>query len=218
MQADVHEIGRQVLEKRPAAGRVGDDERDALLAQELDEARRHEALVPHLERVAQPPVALDLEVAAAGDAPVVPARELRGVLGRARQGFEKAREAFLVERLRRRQLPQERPELVLEREHARREEIRERRLDALEAQHVCDVARAFDGEHEARRHLGKPARVVLGPLQRVEAAVQLDRREALRGERQLLALRQAGRIKITAPRLIPPARDADECARRHGDA
>ena len=51
MQANVDEVGRHVFEERPAARRVGDDERDVMLAQQLDELRGREARVPDFERV-----------------------------------------------------------------------------------------------------------------------------------------------------------------------
>ena len=73
MQANVDEVARHVLEERPAARRVGDDERDVVLAQYADELGRREARVPHLERVAQLAIFGRTQIRAAGDACVVPA-------------------------------------------------------------------------------------------------------------------------------------------------
>ena len=45
MQAQIDEVGRQVLEQRPAVGCVGDDERDTVATQQRDELRVGEASV-----------------------------------------------------------------------------------------------------------------------------------------------------------------------------
>src|SRR5690606_23005474 len=98
-------------------------------------------------------------------------------------------------------------------EEPRSEEVRERRLHVLELAHVRDVAAALYREHEVVRHLVAPARVARRRLQGIEAAVQLDAVEALRGVAELQALRQALRVELPAPARVPPARDAD--ANRH---
>src|SRR5690606_2731208 len=113
----------------------------------------------------------------------------------------------------RRELPQERAELAAQLEEPRSEEVRERRLHVLELAHVRDVAAALYREHEIVRHLVAPARVARRRLQGIEAAVQLDAVEALRGVAELQALRQALRVELPAPARVPPARDAD--ANRH---
>jgi len=53
MQAQIDEVGRQVLEQRPAAGCVGDDERDTVATQQRDELRVGEAGVAYLDGMAQ---------------------------------------------------------------------------------------------------------------------------------------------------------------------
>ena len=51
VQADIDEIGGDILVFRPLARGIGDDERDAMLAQQLDESGSNEALVSDLQRM-----------------------------------------------------------------------------------------------------------------------------------------------------------------------
>ena len=140
----------------------------------------------------------------------MPAREPHRLATRAWQCREESVEPLSVVREVRRQLPEERPELVAELEQAGSEEIRERRLGFAQPQHVRDVARSLDGEHEAVWHGVAPTRVALGPLQRIEAAVELDRGELLGRELELTLLRQTLGIEVAAPRSVTPAGDANE--------
>ena len=50
---------------RPLAGSVGDDEADAVLAQQADEVLVHEARMPDLDRMPQRPVGVDRQARAA---------------------------------------------------------------------------------------------------------------------------------------------------------
>src|SRR5690349_3881976 len=52
-------------------------------------------------------------------------------------------------------------------------------------------------------------------LERVERAVDLDRRKGARGEFQLAALRKVLRIEHAAPGRVTPARNADTNGCRH---
>src|SRR6185295_10715656 len=126
-----------------------------------------------------------------------------------RQLGEKIRKARCVETEHRRKLPEEWTELVAQVEDARGVEVGERLVDFLQAPQVRDIARALDREHEVRGRLVVPGLVVLGPLQRVERAVDLDSGKAPRREFELPAVRQALGIEHAAPRLVAPARDAD---------
>ena len=75
---------------------------------------------------------------------------------------------------------------------------------------MCVMKRPpLTAEHEARRRLLRPRAVVLRPLQGVERAVDLDRREPACGVRELAPLRQPLRVEVAAPRRIAPAGDAD---------
>src|SRR5215470_8304369 len=111
----------------------------------------------------------------------------------------------------RRQLPQNRTELLAQVGHTRGQEVREGELDASELQHVGDIARAFDREHEVLLRLATPARVVLGTLQGMERAVDLERIEHARRVLELAPARQALGIETAAPgRVAPPGKaDAD---------
>jgi hypothetical protein len=111
VQAQVDEIGGEVLEPRPAAGRVGDDEGDPVAPQQCDERRIDEARVADLDRVAQRPDAIDLEPGAAGEALVMAARQRERRVAVARQHREEGVEALRVEAELRRELPQDRPSL-----------------------------------------------------------------------------------------------------------
>src|SRR5262245_31580543 len=171
--------------------------------------------MPDLDRVAQLAAWVGGEPRAAGDARVVLTRELRRLGAGARQRGEKRVETLAVVGEARRELPEERAELVLELEQAGREEVRERRVHSAEPEHVGDVARPLDGEYEAVRHSVAPARVALGALQRVEAAVELDRGETLRRELELALLRQSFGIEVAAPGRVTPAGDANVGAHRY---
>src|SRR4029453_1836085 len=92
---------------------------------------------------------------------------------------------------------------------ARGEEVGERLVDVLQPQKMRDVARAFDRVQEARRRGAIPLVVVLGALQRIERAVDLDGREMPRAELELAALWKSLRVPHAAPRLVAPARDPD---------
>src|SRR5690606_13673237 len=98
-------------------------------------------------------------------------------------------------------------------EYPGRKEVRQRRLDVAEPQHVRDVARALDREDEVVRHVGIPRGIARRSLQRVEAAVQLDRREPFRRVSELPLLGVSLRIELASPSGIAPSRDAD--AYRH---
>src|SRR4051812_36011547 len=96
-----------------------------------------------------------------------------------------------VEAEHRRKLPEERTELLAQRQHARGEEVRERLLDALQPQHVRDVARALHGVDKPAWRGFVPFLVVLRALERIKRAVDLDAAEVPRGEFELAALRQS---------------------------
>src|SRR6185503_15077059 len=123
--------------------------------------------------------------------------------------MKKPLEARRIEAEHRRELPEERPELVAQVEDSRGEEVRERLVDVFQPQQMRDVARALDAEDEARRRLAVPLVVILGPLQRVERAVELDRGKVRAAELELAAVGEAFGVPDTAPRLVAPAGNAD---------
>jgi len=79
----------------------------------------------------------------------VRARQRRRGLGVVRQQRQETVHALRVETHARRQLPQEGAQLRPQRQDARRQEVRKRRAHIVQVQHVRDVARALDREHEA---------------------------------------------------------------------
>ena len=186
-----------------------------MLAQQGDERWIDEAFVADLHRVPQSArrsegdagTALDLRVAARAPAPRLhPCRA--GACPEIDRSF-----ARVVAKIGR-QLPKEGAELVAQVGDAGGEEVRERRLDVVKTQHVRDIARALDAEDEARRRVVVPGGVILGSLQRIERAVELDRRQGARRVFELPVLRQALGVKRSAaPRRVAPAGDADaDCA------
>src|SRR3546814_20668319 len=77
------------------------------------------------------------------------------------------------------------PQLRAQPQYARRQEVRQRRLDVLQAAHMGDVARSLDREHEAVRGLVAPAGEAVGLQEAIEGAVDLYRREAPGGKAKL---------------------------------
>src|SRR5207248_703982 len=107
-----------------------------------------------------------------------------------RQELEEGGELLRLVGEHRRELPQERAELVLEAQDPRGVEIGERLFYIAQPEQVRDIARALDGEHEPGRRVRIPLLVVFGPLQRVERAVDLQRGEMPAAEFELAPLRQ----------------------------
>ena len=97
-------------------------------AQQRDEGGVEEALVADLDRVAQLSSAFGPRPGAAGEPLVVLFGQGRSGLAVPRQQGEEMIEARRVKPEPRRELPEERPELLLEAQHAGGEEIGERRL------------------------------------------------------------------------------------------
>ena len=84
-------------------------------------------------------------------------------------------------------------------------------VDVTELLQVRDVAAGLDGEEEAGvrcRLLGPGAELVAGG-QAVEAPVDLDGREVLRVEREVIARGQVGRVEAPDPVRVDPAGGAD---------
>src|SRR5688572_25287171 len=70
---------------------------------------------------------------------------------------QKRLETIGVEAELRRKLPQNRSQLVLERQDAGRKEVRDRGVDVLQLLHMCDEAATLDRELEAARRRIAPA-------------------------------------------------------------
>ena len=209
VQTHVHEVGRDVEHLRPLARSVGDDETDIALAQERDEIVVHEARVPDFHRMAQRPVLIDRQARAAVHAGVPPPREPQRVLHRFRKRIKERRQAIAPVGEHRRELPEERSELVPKGQNSGSKKVRERLLDLGEPQHVRDVARPLHREQEPWWRVAIPLLVVLRALQRVKRAVDLDAGKVPAAELELAALRQPFGIPDPAPWLVAPARNAD---------
>src|SRR3546814_11018064 len=97
------------------------------------------------------------------------------------------------------------PKLRAQPQHARRHEVRQRRLDVLQAAHMGDVARSLDREHEAGRGLVAPAGDAVGLQAAIEGAVDLYRREAPGGKAKPALSRQLFRVEHATPTAVGPA-------------
>jgi len=208
VQAAIDEVRGEIHRERPF-DRVGADQRDIVLAQELDEGRIAKAFVTNLEGVAQRSSRVRPQPGARPQAMVMAASAGCRCLGIARQQGKEGVELRAIEAEAGRKLPQDRPQLGPEPQEARGDEVGERRPRLVEALHVRQEARALYGEDEiVRRRLG-PAGEGVGPLHAVKSSVDLDARENRAGMRQFPVMRQALGIETTAPWCVGPARDAD---------
>src|SRR5581483_8159577 len=151
VKADEREVRRQLVRlERRDLGPVRDHECDVVLTEQGGHLGREPARVTELHRVSK----------------------LR------REARERGREAVVVAAERRRQLPQQRPEL--RRPKQRIDPVEEKRqvlVDVDETLDVRDVPAHLHGEEERRRRLGHPTGDGGRARQAVERRVQLDRVE-----------------------------------------
>src|SRR5207302_4728016 len=131
-----------------------------------------------------------------------------------RQQFEKGAETGLVESHPRCELPQDRPELFAEFEHAGGKEAVDRRACRGQIGAVSDKTRTLQRKDKILRRLVVPAAKTCRLLRAVEGAVDLDRSDLATRMRELARLRQALRIEDTAPWRKHPAADPDPDPRR----
>src|SRR5213080_4960893 len=82
-----------------------------------------------------------------------------------RKHLKELGETLFIEREPRRELPQDRAELLLQLEQSRGEEIRQRNLDVLQLLHVRDESPAFDGEDKVFRRRVVPSLIAARPLE-----------------------------------------------------
>jgi hypothetical protein len=204
MEAQVHEVGRDLLGQRVHAGVVGDDQGDVVLAEQVDEFGDQEALVADLDHVPDRPVRGGLGCRVR-DPVVVVAGEARGVVVVAWEQLEERAQPLRPEAEPLGELPQDRAQLPAQRQHALAEEVGQRLRRVVELLHVGDEAAALDGEHEVVGRGITPRLEVRLPLERVERAVDLDGGEAAARVLHLGALRQAGRVELAAPAGVAPA-------------
>src|SRR5687768_6031515 len=114
MEAQIHEIGRDILEVRPFAGGVGNDESNTLSAQQSNEGLSRKARMPDFDSVTQGPVAIYGEPRPAMHSGLPLAGSGKRLRGIPRQQREEAVQPFLVIAKRWRKLPQNRAQLRLE--------------------------------------------------------------------------------------------------------
>src|ERR1700730_17131354 len=184
-QASVHKVPGDCFECRVVVV-VDQSDDDAMPAQQLGEGGRREAAVAYLNHVAY-----------------------RAAVELLRQQFEKGGETGFVERHPRSELPQHRPELVVQLEHAGRKEAFDRRAGCRQIGPVRDKTRALERKDEVLRCLVVPPAKTRRLLRAVEGAVDLDRGDLAARMGELTRLRQAGRIEDTPPRRKHPGADPD---------
>jgi hypothetical protein len=172
--------------------------------------------MPYFDAIPKVLPRIHLEACAPLDTGVVLPRQCGRLHAGSGQEVEKLLQQLAAIAKARRKLPEYRAQLVFQLEQPGCEEVRERRLDAPELEHVGDIARALEGEDEVVGNLVAPSRVARRRLERIEAAVELDAVETLGGIRELQALGQVLGIELAAPAGVTPAGDAD--ARGHGVA
>jgi len=208
----IDEVRRHIHQKGPFDG-VGHHEPDAIFPEQRDEFRYFEAVVADFECMPKLAVRAGAEPGARFELRIVTARQPRRRMRVARQKIEEGCEFARIEPHLRRQLPQDRTKLVLQPEHARREEIRKRRLCVFQLEHMGNEAWPFESEDEIVRCLFLPLAEQLRALKRIKCAVDFDGREGFRRECQFVLLAQIAGIEHAAPARIAPTRYAD--AHRH---
>ena len=125
-----------------------------------------------------------------------------------RQQFQKGVDIVSVELFGRRELPEDRPQLVAEFDNARAEKVRYSLAGLAKHAAVGDEAVALQGKYEAVRTFRCPFGEGRRPYRRVIGAVDLDGRHLPAGILQLLRLRQLLRIEGVVPGLEGPAAHA----------
>jgi hypothetical protein len=132
-----------------------------------------------------------------------------------RQQLEKGSEVVGVERLRRRELPDDRPELGPELGQPAGDEALDRLPGFREDATIGGVARRLDGEDEVVGCRIAPLGEAGRALRAVVGRVDLDRGDAPAQVLELTRVSEAGRIEVVAPGLVDPAADAGpDSARR----
>jgi hypothetical protein len=127
----IDELARDIGDGRILV-RVGVDDRNPMLPQQLDEGGRAEAVVASLDNMPELPT-LDL----------------------AREDRQGSGEVLLVEALRRRELPQDRPEVFSEFGDAARQGPLDRRTGLGEVRAIGRVTRALESKDEPVRRLAR---------------------------------------------------------------
>ncbi len=199
-QPCVDEISGHIGERGEFLG-VGEHRRRLVLASQCQEFRAGKAGVAYFQYMAQPD---------AIDFPWQQRKKRLEVLG--------------LERLARRELPDDRPELGTQFGNAAVEKALDRLPAFGQYPAVGRKTRRLDRENEIVGRLLLPLDERRAFLRAVVGAVDLDRRQPAAGELELARLRQFLRIERAAPGGIGPAANADadhtglsRCIRCHDD-
>jgi len=210
VQPHVDQVGGDLERLGPAAGGVGDHHADAVRPEQVVGLRRGEGRVPELQRVPQRPLLLGHgQHPVPADLVVVPARQEGGLPRGAGQQREEVVDHLAVERHPLGQLPEERPQLAPELGDPRREEVAERRSRRQQLLHVGDEPAALHGKDEILGRGVVPLRVRLRRLQRIERAVDLDRRHLAGRVLEFALLSEPLGVEDAAPGCVDPAGDPD---------
>jgi hypothetical protein len=173
MQAAVEEVRGDIHEARPL-DRVGANESDVVAAEEAYEFGHDEAGMANLDGVPDGATLARLSVGAAFQPLIVFFGERCCGVSVSREQSEELFEEVGLELEVGRELPEDGTEFGAEGERAGGEEVCQRLFDVAEAEHVGDVAAAFDGEDEVGRSLFGPGVEAGGSLERIECSIDLD--------------------------------------------
>ena len=203
MQAQIHEVGGQLLYQRPFAGGVGNHEGDTVLAKQVDKILLKKARMADFHRVAQ-----GCAVGAARRWRVIEALALPGALhGLAdiarEQGKELGKQAGVILEAGWK-LPEEGPQFVLQLQWPRGIEVGHGLAHIPQALDVGDIAWCLDAENEVVRRIVAPAGIAFRGVQRVEGAVDLDAADGAGGKRQFTALYQSLGVEVAPPGSVAP--------------
>src|SRR5690606_7089366 len=140
---------------------------------------------------------------------IVVAGEPAGGLRVVGQETEEVVQPVGIETNGRRELPQDRAQLLAQLEDPGGEEVGEGGLRVGELLVVGDETASLDGEDEVGRGLRMPVADRARPGEAVEGAVDLDGPEAGRGVLQFPSLGEPFRVEAATPVPVAPARNAD---------
>src|SRR5262249_9648797 len=191
-QPRVGEVRGRLIDRREFLV-IGENDGYAVPARKVVEFRVLEALVAHLQRMAQgEPIDL------------------------AREKLEEALHILGIELLAGHELPVDGPQPVAQLGQALADEAPDAVARARQLPAIGAIARSFDQENEAPGGLVPPFRPTRRPEQGIVGAVDLDGGEAAAGELELAAVWKALGKEGASPGLIGPAANANADPALHG--
>ncbi len=135
--------------------------------------------------------------------------KLKHVLVTTRQRLDKLRQSFQIQLPTRRQLKQNRSQLLAQTIRSQKK-LRRRTLRILQLLHGCDETTRLHCETESGRRRLSPVVESLRRRQSIEAVVDLDRVEVFREKLKHLRTGSPGRIKHVHPLFVVPTGSADK--------